>query len=129
MTWRIGRHASNVSLDPPTMMPSFPSNATLGAPVTGASNMETPLARARSAMERETAGVMLLMSIRTRPGCAPSRTPLGPQDTCSDAAESVTMVMTTSEVWARALGEAAVAAPAAQRCLAFSAVRFHTVRG
>ena len=59
--------------------------------------MGTPLARARSAMDRDISGAMEPMSIKTRPGCAASRTPFLPQITSSEAAESVTIVMTTSE--------------------------------
>ena len=100
----------------------------MGFPVTGASSMATPLALARSAMALDISGAILLMSIRVSPGCAPSSTPFAPQQTSSEARESVTMVITTSEAWARARGELPHFAPAANKLPALSAVRFQTVR-
>ena len=59
----------------------------------------------------------------------PSKTPFEPQMTSSEAAESVTIVIKTSESRATALGESAQAAPSDNSCCALLSVRFQTVKG
>jgi hypothetical protein len=69
---------------------------------------------------------MVLMSMTTEPGRAPSMTPPGPSITSSTAWESVSMV-TVMSCRAASAAESAVPAPAATGSSIRAAVRFHTV--
>ena len=109
------------------MIDRVPASAPFTPPLTGASIIWTPFSARRSAMERVTEGDMVLMSMTTDPGAAPSITPSGPAMTCSTSGESETQVMTISLLLAASLGEEALEAPASARGFMRDAVRFQTV--
>ena len=65
---RIGLTVANAAASPPTMIESVPLIAPMSPPLTGASSIVAPSARARLGERRADAGAMLLMSIRIVPG-------------------------------------------------------------
>src|SRR6266581_1365489 len=116
---------------PPTMTARRASIAPTSPPETGASSVWNGglFAAARFAISRDAAGLMVLMSIARRPGCAPAAMPSGPKVTASTSGELVTMVTTRSERAATSFGVRTTVAPASARGFARSSVRFVTVTG
>ncbi|MNY19148.1 hypothetical protein D3C86_1525690 [compost metagenome] len=95
-------------------------------PLTGASSISTPFAFSASLISRLASGAIELMSIRTRPGFAPSIRPFSPSATSCTCGELGNMVMTTSHCSAIALAVRAVSAPAAIRSAITSGLRSET---
>src|SRR6266566_2547111 len=116
---------------PPTMIARRASIAPTSPPETGASSVWNGgrCAAARFAISRDAAGLMVLMSIARRPGCAPDAMPSGPKVTASTSGELVTIVTTMSERSATSFGVRTTVAPASARGFARSSVRFVTVTG
>ena len=76
----------------------------LRPPETGASSMSTPRSPSAAAIVRVTDGSIVLVSIATRPDCAPASTPSLPSSTCSTSAVPVSIVKTASHAAASAAG-------------------------
>ena len=92
-------------------------------PETGASTMSAPFSRTRAARARLTAGLTVLMSTRTLPALNPASMPSGPSNTCSSAAELVTIDSVTSAAAQTARGESAHFMPRSISRCAFDLVR------
>ncbi len=127
IAWKTGRHRSNTSCFPPTMIERVPAFAPTSPPLTGASSISMPRAASASAISRVTDGEMVDMSITTEPGRAPSTIPFGPRTTCRTSGESVTIVMITSLRAATSAGEAPSCAPYETTSSIPGRLRFHTV--
>ena len=122
-----GRRASIASAWPPIMIDSRASRAPTSPPETGASMLATPLRAANSAISTASEGWLVVMSTRIEPSRQPPSAPSGPRITLRTSAGYPTIVNTTSEAAATALGESAQAAPFATRGSAFHRVRLKTV--
>src|SRR6267378_7776045 len=116
---------------PPTMIARRASIAPISPPDTGASSVWNGgrLAAARLAISRVAVGLIVLMSIASRPGWAPAAIPSGPNVTASTSGELVTIVTTRSERSATSRGVRTTVAPSSSSGLARASVRFVTVTG
>ena len=125
----IARFRSDSS--PPTMIARRASIAPTSPPDTGASSVRKGgrFAAARVANSRVATGLTVLMSIASRPSCAPAATPSGPKITASTSGVFVTIVTTMSLRSATSRGVRAMVAPASPSGFARSSVRFVTVTG
>src|SRR5438445_670166 len=114
---------------PPIMIERRASIAPSSPPETGASSVRNSgrFAAARFANSRVAAGEIVLMSIASKPSCAPAAMPSGPKVTVSTSGELVTMVMTMSLRSATSRGVRMTVAPASPSGFARSRVRFVTV--
>jgi hypothetical protein len=95
------------------MMESVPLTAPISPPLTGASSIRAPRARATPASRRATAGEMLLQSMRIVPRWISLKTPAAPSSTCSTSGESGSIVMIRAAARATSAAEDARVAPAA----------------
>src|SRR5256886_3557022 len=80
-------------------------------------------------MSREAVGLIVLMSIASRPGWPPAATPWAQKVTASTSGELVTIVTTRSDRSATSFGVRTTVAPASPSGFARSSVRFVTVTG
>ena len=96
-------------------------------PLTGASSISTPFFATAAAISCEASGAMELMSMRIRPGFAPSRTPFSPSTAAFTCGELGSMVMTTSECWATSFDVLAIVAPSAMTSFTASWLMSNTV--
>ena len=85
--------------------------------------MSAPFSRTCAASARLTAGLTVLMSTKTLPALNPASIPSGPSNTCSSAAEFVTMEKVTSAAAQTARGESAHFMPRSISRCAFDFVR------
>src|SRR6266513_3370430 len=116
---------------PPTMIARRAAIAPTSPPGTGASSVRNDgwFAAARFAISRDAAGLIVLMSIARRSGCAPAAMPSAPKVTASTSGELVTIVTTMSDRAATSRGVRTTVAPAFSKGFARSSVRLVTVTG
>ena len=107
-------------------MTSCPSSAGRELPETGASTKVTRCRVARSASRSDHSTPTVLIWTQTASGPSVDRAPSGPVITCSTAAPSVSMVISTSTSAAAAAGEVATSAPSAASSSVLAGVRFQT---
>src|SRR5262249_51748327 len=100
-----GAKASTTSLSPPIMIDNRASRAPMSPPETGASTLYTPALDAASAISTASAGSLVVISTRIDPRWQPASDPSGPKVTARTSAGNPTMLNTTSEAAATALGE------------------------
>src|SRR5919197_2072519 len=129
--WKSGIARRTSASSPPIMITRRASIAPTSPPETGASSMRKGgrFACARRAMSLVAAGLIVLMSTRRRPSCAPDATPSGSNTTASTSGVFVTIVTTMSLRSATSRGVFTTLAPASPSGLARSSVRFVTDTG
>ena len=97
--------------------------APVSPPVTGASSMSTSCCFKLAAKSWPAMGEMVLMSMTTEPGVAPSMMPPGPAIAASTCCESGTMVMVMSDRDATSAGLEPAFAPSITSCSTASGSR------
>ncbi len=119
--------AFTASRSPPTMIDNRASRAPTSPPDTGASMLWIFFDLATAYISRARLGSVVVMSTRMLPFFAPERTPRSPRMTSRTSGGKPTIVNTTSDASATALGESAHAAPLASNAPALSLPRVWTV--
>ena len=126
MASNSGTERSKAPCGPPTMMVRVPSRAPTSPPLTGASRAWTSFCARRSASMRAVSGLIVLLSMKTVPGSAPSRIPFAPRTTCSTSGESGKLVHRNSTCPATSAGELAALAPSATSASTMARLRLWT---
>ena len=127
ITCSRGSQALKTPSSPPTMTARVPAMAPGSPPLTGASRNSTPLSAQAAPIFCDMEGAMLLMSMITDPGSAPSSTPSGPRIARSESAESGSMVMVRALPLAALAGDDAAVAPSVANSSTGSPMMSYTV--